>query len=77
MDSFDDHSEDKLISWLEGGEDVLHRKTIRQLKRIRREMWHYLMVHHEMSDSVSYGTYQSASNKSFWRKILNLFKSDF
>lgn len=46
--SFDDHSECKLIQWLEGSEDELHRKSLFKLRHIKKEMYRYLDIHINM-----------------------------
>lgn len=48
QESFDDRSETKLISWLEGTEEELHRKSLWRLKKIKNEMWRYLDIHIQM-----------------------------
>lgn len=58
--SFDERSESKLIQWLEGSEDMLHRKSMWDLWRIRREMGRYLVIHNEMADGVPFGTYHAS-----------------
>jgi hypothetical protein len=48
QESFDDRSEDKLMSWLDGTENDLQRKNLWRLKQIKKEMWHYLEIHVQM-----------------------------
>ncbi|MCP4118789.1 MAG: hypothetical protein GY737_26025 [Desulfobacteraceae bacterium] len=59
LKSWDDRSELKLGTWVEGDERELHRKSLRVLKRILKEMIRYYQIHLEMADGEPYGTYQS------------------
>lgn len=59
LKSWDDRSESKLFSWVEGDERELHKKTLRDLHRIRNNMIKYWQIHLEMDEQEPYGSFQT------------------
>lgn len=59
LKSWDDRSEYKLMSWVEGDERELHHKSLRELHRIRNSMIKYWQVHLEMQECEEYGELQT------------------
>ena len=60
LSSWDDvRSELKLMSWIEGDERELHKKSLFDLHRVRNSMIKYYQVHLEMQEGTEYGKFQS------------------
>ncbi|MBM4027209.1 MAG: hypothetical protein FJ280_17650 [Planctomycetes bacterium] len=59
LKSWNDRSEMKLISWVHGDERDLHKKSVRELHRIRNNMVTYWQIHLEMQESERYGEIQT------------------
>ena len=70
LSSWDDiRSELKLISWIEGDERQLHKKSILELHRIRNNMAKYWQTHLEMDENEPYGAFQTEP-QTFHRFLL-------
>ena len=62
LSSWDDvRSELKLMSWVEGDEREIHKKTLRDLHRVRNSMVTYYQVHLEIQEGEEYGASQTPS----------------
>jgi hypothetical protein len=60
LSSWDDvRSELKLMSWIEGDERELHKKSLLDLHRVRNSMIKYYQVHLEMQEGAEHGDFQS------------------
>ncbi len=61
LESWDDRSELKLCSWIGGDERDLHKQSLMQLRKIRKDIIRYYRIHEEMRDGEPFGAYQSDS----------------
>jgi hypothetical protein len=61
LESWDDRSELKLCSWIDGDPRDLHKRSLMHLRKIRKDINRYYQIHEEMRDGEPFGTYQSNS----------------
>ena len=78
LSSWDDRSELKLMSWVEGDERKLHKKSVHDLHRVRNSMLKYFQIHCEMKEDEEFGSYQTPAQSYisfFFGEVLGFQKT--